>query len=689
MSEPARAVAHLLEQPDTPFGLPPFDRAQPGDIAAAYEVAMAAHLAEIDAIAGNPEPPTFANTLEAMERAGEPLSRVGALFWTLAGAHTNPDLQALERDLAPKLAAHFNKISANRALFSRIDKLMAERDRLGLAAEQSRLLERVHDGFVRSGAALEGTDKARFAEIKSRLATLGTTFSQNVLAAESSWSLPLDPEAGDLEGLPSFLVDAAAAAAEERGGSASHIVTLSRSLIEPFLTFSARRDLRKIAFEAWTSRGANGGDTDNRAIVAETLRLRGEIAALLGARDYATYKLANTMAKTPARVRELLDRVWSPAVAAARREAADLNDLARQDGINDGLKPWDWRHYAEKLRLARFALDENEVKPYFPLDSIIAAAFDVAGRLFKITFHEVADLKLYHPDVRAWEVKDADGRHLALFLGDYFARPSKRSGAWMSMMRSQSNLDERRRPIVINVCNFAKAPAGRPTLLSFDDARTLFHEFGHALHGMLSDVTYGSLSGTMVARDFVELPSQLYEHWLSTDAVLSGFARHAQTGEPMPQALREKLTAARNFNQGFATVEYLASAIVDMAFHEAEDVGDDPLAFQDAVLARIGMPPEIVMRHATPHFQHVFSGEGYSAGYYSYMWSEVLDADAFRAFEETGDVFDAATAGKLKSFVYAAGATRKEDEAYIAFRGKLPDVEGLLEKRGLVEGART
>ena len=519
-----------------------------------------------------------------------------------------------------------------------------------------------------------------------RLAALGTQFSQNVLADEKAFELALPTEA-DRAGLPASLIAAAAEAAKTRGSTASHVITLSRSLIEPFLISSTRRDLREIAFNAWIKRGENGGATDNRAIVKEILALRQERAQLLGYKPFADYKLDDTMAKTPAHVRELLETVWGPAKEQAARERDRLQALAAADGANIQIEPWDWRHYAERVRAADYGIDETEIKQYLPLDRVIAAAFATAGRLFGLTFREVTDVALYHPEVRAFEVTGRDGNHVGLFLGDYFHRPSKRSGAWMSAFRSQEKLAGDIRPVIVNVCNFAKPAAGEPALLSMDDARTLFHEFGHGLHGLMSNVTYPSLSGTSVARDFVELPSQLYEHWLGTREVLAEFARHHETGAAMPAELIEKLRAARTFNQGFLTVEFLASAIVDIDFHaDASAAGQDPMARQAATLARIGMPREIVMRHATPHFAHVFSGDGYSAGYYSYLWSEVLDADAFAAFEETGNVFDHATAERLEKFVYAAGGVQDEDAAYKAFRGRAPKVEGLLKKRGLVAG---
>ena len=539
------------------------------------------------------------------------------------------------------------------------------------------MLELYHRMFVRAGARLEGEDRARLSEVLQRLASLGTAFSQNVLADEKSWEMALAPE--DLVGLPDFLVAAMAEAAAERGHG-GHVVTLSRSLIVPFLQFSARRDLRERAFRAWVARGANGGETDNRAIVAETLRLREERARLLGYANFAAFKLENEMAKTPEAVRELLMAVWEPARAQAEADAARLGELMRGDGVNAALEPWDWRFYSAIRQKLEHDLDEAEVKPYLELEHMIAAAFDVAGRLFGLSFAPL-DATLYHPDARAWEVRRGE-RHMGVFIADYFARGSKRSGAWCSSFRSQSKLDGEVRPLVINVCNFAKAPAGEPCLLTFDDARTLFHEFGHALHSLMSDVTYAFISGTSVSRDFVELPSQLYEHWLSTPEVLGAHARHARTGEPMPTALLDRLLAARNYDQGFATVEYVTSALVDLDFH-AGPAPADPMAAQAETLDRLGVPHAIVMRHATPHFGHVFSGDGYSSGYYSYMWSEVMDADAFAAFREAGDVFDPETAARLAANIYSAGGSRDAAELYTAFRGRLPGVEALLEQRGL------
>ncbi len=668
----------LLAEWTEPFALPPFAAIAPGHFPEAFDAALATEREAVARIAADPAEPDFANTIEALERAGRPLDRVAAVFFNLASAHTNDALDAFQREISPRLAAHHSEITMNPALFARIDALMARREALGLTPEQGRVLELYHRMFVRSGAKLDAAGRDRLKAVMERLATLGTTFSQNVRADEKAWTLPLGPE--DLDGLPQFVVDAAAQAAADRGLE-GHVVTLSRSLIVPFLQFSARRDLREAAFRAWTARGANGGATDNRAIVAEMLALRAERARLLGYPDFASFKLETEMAKTPQAVRELLMAVWEPARARAEADAARLEEMLRAEGVNGPLEPWDWRRYAAIRQREEHDLDEAEIKAYLQLDAMIAAAFDTAGRLFGLEFLPI-EAELHHPDSRAWEVRRG-ARHMGVFIGDWFARPSKRSGAWCSSFRGQSKLDGEERPVAINVCNFAKAPAGQPTLLTFDDARTLFHEMGHALHVLLSDVTYPFVAGTSVARDFVELPSQLYEHWLSTPEVLSAHARHAETGAPMPADLLERLIAARNFDQGFATVEYVASALVDLDFHAGEPPSD-PMAAQAATLARLGMPRAIVMRHATPHFDHVFAGDGYSSGYYSYMWSEVMDADAFAAFCETGDVFDRGVAARLAEHILSAGGSRDAAELYVAFRGRLPGVEALLEQRGLV-----
>jgi peptidyl-dipeptidase Dcp len=603
----------------------------------------------------------------------------------LAGAHTNDAILELERELAPLEAKHWNKVLMNEALFRRIDFLYRRRDALGLTAEQRRVLDRYHVMHKRAGAALDAAAKARLADINERQATLGTNFSQNVLADEQDYELVLEGE-DDLAGLPDFVRAAARGTAEEWGLAGKHIVTTSRSSVEPFLQFSARRDLREKMFRAWTARGDGGGATDNKAIIAEMVKLRSERARLLGYDTFADYRLDDAMAKTPEAVRTLLDRVWAPARRRALADRDAMQELVQAEGKNFALAPWDWRYYAEKLRKLRCDVDETTIKPYFQLDRMIEAAFYTANRLFGLTFERREGIPVWHEDVRVWEVRDAARRHRGLFFGDYFMRASKHSGAWMTSLREQEKLSGDIRPLVINVMNFSKAGEGEPTLLSFDDARTLFHEFGHALHGLVSDVTYPMISGTNVLTDWVELPSQLYEHWLERPEILSRFAVHCETGEAIPDDLLERLLAARTFNQGHATVEYVASALVDLDIHSQRSVdGFDVSAFEKAALEKIGMPAEIVMRHRPTHFGHVFSGGGYASAYYSYMWSEVLDADAFAAFEETGDIFDGGTAKKLHDHVYAAGGTRDPIELYTAFRGRLPTPEGLLKRRGLLE----
>lgn len=673
----------LLTDWTTPFELPPFSKIEPSHFEEAFEVSMAEARAEIDAIAYQAAPATFENTVVALETSGKALSKVARTFFNLSGAHTNEALQKIERDLAPKLAKHSSDTLLNAKLYGRIATLWDEKDALQLPPEDAKVLERYYKMFQRAGAGLEADDKARMAELSQKLATLGTSFSQNVLKDESEYQLVLETEE-DRAGLPDFLIAAAAEAAKDRGLDGKHVITLSRSSIEPFLQFSTNRRLREEAFKAWSARGENGGETDNRAIIKDTLELRAERARLLGFDSFAAFKLDDTMAKTPENVRDLLTKVWTPAVARAHEEAEKLGEMAQSLGENHEIEAWDWRFYSEKVRKAEHDLDEAELKPYLQLDKIIEAAFDTATRLFGVTFRELKDMPVYHPDVRAFEVLNPDGSHKGLFLGDYFARPSKRSGAWMSAFRSQHKLDGGETPIIVNVMNFSKGASGEATLLTFDDARTLFHEFGHGLHGLLSDVTYPMISGTSVARDFVELPSQLYEHWLSEPEVLSRFAVHYKTGEPMPKALLDKLLAAANFNQGFATVEYTACALLDLELHLLDDLSSfDPVAFEKAELAKIGMLKAITMRHRIPHFQHVFSGDGYSSGYYSYMWSEVMDADAFGAFKEAGDIFDKDTADKLLINIYSAGGRPDPEDAYVAFRGRAPKIDALLEGRGL------
>lgn len=675
-------ATHPLTAWQGPLGLPDFSRIGDDDFAPVFDAALKAHEAEIEAISANTETPTIDNTLAALELGGEALDRISSIFWCRAGAHTNEAIQALERDISPKMSRHFSAISMNERLFARIDDLYQRRATLKLDAETLRVLEKTWKGFVRSGAKLDAEGKKRLASISEELSSLGTTFGQNVLADERDWALFLDE--ADLAGLPDFVKSSMAEAAEMRSQKGRYAVTLSRSIYEPFSTFSERRDLRETAFRAFTMRGQNGGATDNTAVVRDMLKLRAEKAKLLGYASFAALKLDDTMAKTPKAVHALLDPVWEKALEKAAADQTELQRLALAAGSNEPFAAWDWRFYQEKLRAEKFAFDEAELKPYLQLERIIDACFDVATRLFGITFEEKKGIAAWHPDARVFVVKNADGSERGLFLADYFARPSKRSGAWMSALQSGYHLGHGSKPVIYNIMNFAKPPVGEPALLSVDEAKTLFHEFGHALHGMLTDVTWPSVAGTSVSRDFVELPSQLYEHWLTVPAVLEKHALHVKTGKSMPKALLDKMLAARTFGAGFATVEFTASALIDMAYHARPNAPEEPLRFEAETLDKLDMPDTIAMRHRTPHFGHVFSGDGYSAGYYSYMWSEVLDADAFAAFEETGDPFNPALAERLRKNIYAAGGSKDPEELYTAFRGKMPSPEAMMVKRGLV-----
>lgn len=671
----------FFESWTAPFSAPPFDRIEPAHFRPAYDRALDEHKREIAAIAGNAAEPSFANTIIALEAGGRALTRIEHVFHNLAASHTSDALQEIEREMAPRMAQHSNEIHLNADLFARIDTIYRARATLGLDAEEMRVLERYHLDFVRAGAQLGPAEKMKYAALTERLATLGTQFGQNVLADEQETVLPLSE--ADLAGLPDFARAAAAETAKERGLDTAYAATTSRSSVEPILQFAEKRSLREKLFKAWTSRGDLDNAHNNKELIEEIVAARVEEAKLLGYSTFAHYKLADTMAKTPETARALLEKVWAPARACAMEERNDLQALIAKEGGNFKLAAWDWRYYAEKLRKARYDLDESEIMPYFQLDKMIEAAFYTAHRLFGLDFKPRADVPVYHPDVRVWEATRG-GNHVALFYGDYYGRSSKRGGAWMSSFRDQERLDAPVSPLIVNNCNFPKPAASKPALLSFDEAKTLFHEFGHALHGMLSDVRFPRLSGTNVAQDFVELPSQIFEHWLEEPAILERFARHAETGAPMPKALLEKLIAARNFNQGFATVEFLGSAFVDLDFHALRETADvDAAKFERDSLAKLGMPEEIGMRHRSPHFLHIFAGDGYSAGYYSYMWAEVLDADGFRAFKEAGDAFDPQTAKRLYENIYSTGGTRDYAESYRAFRGRDPDIEALLEGRGL------
>jgi peptidyl-dipeptidase Dcp len=679
----------LLQDWDTPYGLPPFDAIRTEHFVPALKAAMRANRDELDAIAALAEPPSFDNTIAAFDRCARQLAKIESVFYNLSSSQTSPELQAVQREMAAPLSAHYSAVFMHAGLFKRVDALHAQRESLSLTPEQLRLLERTHLDFVRSGAKLAPEAQARYAQVMEQLAEATTQFAQNVLHDEASYQLVLRGEA-DLAGLPAFLRDAARQAASERGVADGHVITLSRSLIVPFLTFSERRDLRETAWRAWVGRGEHGGEHDNRPVARKILELRSEQAALHGQASYADYALTDTMAGTRAAVYRLLDDVWPRALAAVQREREELQQIP--GAADQTIEAWDWRYWAEKVRQQRYALDDAQIKPYFPLPRVVQAAFDCASRLFGLRFTLREDLPVYHPDVKAYEVRDAAGAVVAIFLQDNFARATKRSGAWMSTLRLQSRNEPggvSAIPVVLNNNNFAKGAPGAPTLLSLEDARTLFHEFGHGLHGMLSDVTYERLSGTQVLKDFVELPSQLYEHWITEPEVLKAHARHWQTDEPIPDALIERMHAARRFNQGYETVRYCASTYADMAVHSLprEQLPADISAWEAEEMQRRGLPDGVGMNHRLVHFQHLFSSSGYAAGYYVYLWAEVLDADGFEAFKEAGNPFDPKVAELLRRYVYASGNSLEPGAAYAAFRGRGPEVEPLLRKRGLLEPA--
>jgi peptidyl-dipeptidase Dcp len=680
----------LLDPWTAPYGLPPFAELKPEHFPPAFAEAFARHHAELDAIANDPTPPSFANTVAAFDRAGWLFYRLADLFWNLTAAHTSPELEAVERELAPKLASHQNTIYMNERLFARIDAVMRGSEASRLDTEDRRLLERIHLDFVRQGARIAPEHRARYSEIVTELARLQTAFSQNVLKDETDWVLWLDTEA-DRAGLGPSILDAARAAARERGRPESYAMTLARSSVVPFLTFSTRRDLRQRAWEAWVNRGANGGETDNRELIVQILQLRQEQANLHGYANFAEYALVDRMAKTPAAAQALMREVWQHAKATMLREAESMEKARIAYGQSEPIMPWDWRFFEEKVRQTHYELDDAVIKPYFDLARMTEAMFGVAGKLFGLSFKDVtqtAGVALYHPDVRLYEVWRA-GKLTALFIADNFARPSKRGGAWMSSYRVQTRNSPFGEvvPIVGNHNNFAKAPQGQPTLISFDDVRTLFHEFGHALHGMLANVRYERLSGTNVYQDYVELPSQLYEHWAIEPSVLAEYARHHHTGEPIPAALVARIQVAAKFGNGFENVQYLASTLVDLALHTRSDFeGLDVIAFEREQLAAIGMPEAAHPMHRLTHFRHLFSDSSYAAGYYVYMWAAVLDNDGFGAFEEVGHPFHPATAERLVECVYAAGNSRDPAESYRAFRGREATPEAMLKKRGLVVG---
>src|SRR5688572_25532119 len=665
-------------------GVPPFDRVQIPLFKPALETAMAEQLAETDAIARNTAAPDFENTIAALERTGKTFDRVTTLYAVWGATMASPDYQAVQREMAPKLAAFYDQISQNEPLFKRIETVYNSPAKARLTPEQQRVTWLYYTNFVRAGARLSPEAKKRLSEINQKLAGLFTKFSQNVLAEETDQFIVLKSEA-ELAGLPQSLRDAAAAAAETKKQPGSWVIMNTRSSIDPFLTYSDRRDLREKAWRMFVNRGDNSGEHDNNAIITEILQLRAERAKLLGYATHAHWRLENSMAKTPERAMELMEAVWKPSVARVHEEVADMKALADKEGAKIKIEPWDYRYYMEKVRKAKFDLDQNQIKPYLQLEKLREGIFWVAGELFNFNFAPVTNVPVAHPDVRVWEVTDKTSkRHIGLWYFDPYARAGKRSGAWMNAYRSQERIDGEITTIVSNNSNFVKGKPGEPLLISWDDAVTMFHEFGHALHGLNSNVTYRSVSGTAVPRDYVEFPSQLLEHWLSTPQVLQRFALHYQTGKPIPQDLVDKITRSATFNQGFATVEYLSAALVDMKLHLAGDQKIDAGAFEREALAQLGMPKEIVMRHRTPQFLHVFGSDGYSAGYYSYLWSDVITADAFGAFTEGKGPYDRAVAERLRKFVFSVGNTVDPAEGYRLFRGRDPKIDALMKKRGFI-----
>ena len=683
----------FFQEWNTPYEVPPFLDIKDEHYMPAYQQGMKENLEEIDLIVNNPEAPTFANTIEELERTGKLLSKVGRVFSNLASSNTNPKLQELQRELSPMLSAHYDKISLNEGLFNRVDAIWQNRENLDLTKEQTKLLNDTRKGFVRSGALLSEDQKERISEINSKISGLSTSFGQNLLAETNGFELIL--EASDLEGLSDGVIAAAADAASQKMDSAEsdeekdkykdkYVFTPHRSSMYPFLTESTRRDLREKLYNSYVMRGDNNNDTDNKEIAAQIAKLRAERAQIMGYKTHAHFILDDNMLKTPEEVYDLLYKLWKPAVKRAKVEVADMQAVADSEGHDFKVAAWDWWHYSEKVRKEKYDLDESAIKPYLSLDNVLQGVFNTTNKLWGLNFTEIFDIDLYHPDARIWEVTDKDGSHLGIFIGDYFTRSNKRGGAWMSSFKGQSNLDGRERPIVVNVCNFPAPVGDDPALLSFDNVVTLFHEFGHAMHGTLTDVKYGSMAGTSGPRDFIELPSQLLEHWASEPQVLKSFATHYETGEPIPDQLIEKLLNASKFNQGFINTEYLAASLLDMDWHtiSADDELKDANKFESESMKKVGLIGEIAPRYRTTYFAHIFSG-GYSSGYYSYVHAAVLDSDAFEAFKEAGDVFDPDLSSKLRSSIYSMGSTEEAMDLFVEFRGRKPVIEPLLKVRGL------
>jgi peptidyl-dipeptidase Dcp len=674
-------LALLKPWPGPQGGVPPFDKVQAAHFKPALEASMETYRREIEAIADQKEPPSFENTIAAMESAGRTYSQVRTVYGVWSSTMSAPEFQAIEREMEPRLAAFSDEITQNEKLFRRIEAVYESPEKEKLTAEQQRLVWLYYTNFVRAGAKLDAKEKARATEINQRLAALFTTFSQNLLADEQELGTVLESK-DDLSGLPDSVRSAAAAEAESRDLKGKWVIANTRSSAEPFLTYSDRRDLREKVWRRFVSRGDHPGERDNKPVITEVLKLRAERAKLLGYPTHAHWRLENSMARNPDRAMELMEAVWPAAIARVAEEVADMQKIADTQSAKIKIEPWDYRYYAEKVRKARYDLDENEIKPYLQLEKLVEGMFWMARELYGLNFAPFKNVPVYHPDVRVWEVKQENGQHVGMFYFDPYARPGKRSGAWMSSYRAQERFDGEKTPLVSNNSNFMKAQPGETVLISWIDAQTLFHEFGHALHGLASDVKYPSLSGTRVARDYVELPSQLKERWLPTRELLNRFALHHQTGEPMPAALVERIQKATTFNQGFATTEYLASGLLDMALHLAGDRSIDPAEFEREELARLGMPSEIVMRHRLPQFAHIFASDSYSAGYYSYLWADTLTADSAEAFLEGGGLYNRNVAERFRTHVLSTGNTIEPADAYRNFRGRDAGIEALMRYRG-------
>tara|TARA_B100001142_G_C14341155_1_gene657930 strand:+ start:1095 stop:3257 length:2163 start_codon:yes stop_codon:yes gene_type:complete len=687
----------FFEKWDTPFEIPPFLQIKDEHYMPAFEKGMEENLEEIENIINNPEEPSFSNTIEELERTGKLLSRVQRTFFNLAGSNTNPKLQELQRELSPLLSAHYDKIALNEGLFLRVEKIWKNRENIDLTHEQRKLLEDTRKQFVRSGALLSVDEKTQITEINSKISELTTTFGQNLLSETNGFELILNKS--DLEGLSEDVIAAAEEAASQKMSKAEtdaekekyknkYVFTPHRTSMYPFLTESNRRDLREKLYNSYIMRGDNNNDTDNKNITAKIAKLRAEKATLMGYKTHAHFVLEERMLKTPEEVYDLLIQLWKPALNRAKLEVKDMQAVVDSEGHDFKIAAWDWWQYSEKVRKEKYDLDESAIKPYLSLDNALKGVFNTTNKLWGITFTEIFDIDLYHPDARIWEVNDRDGSHLGIFIGDYFTRSNKRGGAWMSSFKGQSNLDSRERPIVVNVCNFPAPVGDNPSLLSFENLITLFHEFGHAMHGILTNVTYGSMAGTSGPRDFTEFPAQILEHWASEPEILKSFATHYQTGETIPNVLIEKILKASKFNQGFANTEYLAASLLDMDWHtiSSNEELKDANKFEANALKEYGLINEIAPRYRSTYFAHIFSG-GYSSGYYSYVHSAVLDSDGFEAFKETGDVFDANLAKKLREHVYEKGSTEEAMDLYVQFRGKKPMIEPLLKVRGLDGGS--